>query len=66
MEFSNNDIYYDYKTLILEEKIKVVGEYGGTHVDFKNCRSYKKEIIQYSIVKKSRQCTLKDMWGQRN
>lgn len=25
-----------------------------------------KEIIQRSLVKKSRQCTLKDMWGQRN
>jgi len=25
-----------------------------------------KEIIQCSLVKKSRQCTLKDMWGQRN
>lgn len=25
-----------------------------------------KEIIQRSRVKKSRQCTLKDMWGQRN
>jgi len=24
-----------------------------------------KEII-HSLVKKSRQCTLKDMWGQRN
>ena len=25
-----------------------------------------KDIIQRSLVKKSRQCTLKDMWGQRN
>ena len=25
-----------------------------------------KEIIQRSLVKKSRQCILKDMWGQRN
>jgi hypothetical protein len=25
-----------------------------------------KEIMQRFIVKKSRQCTLKDMWGQRN
>jgi ribosomal protein S6 len=25
-----------------------------------------KEIIQHSLVKKSRQYTLKDMWGQRN
>jgi len=25
-----------------------------------------KEIIQHSLVKKSRQCILKDMWGQRN
>ena len=25
-----------------------------------------KEIIQRSLVKESRHCTLKDMWGQRN
>jgi len=25
-----------------------------------------KEIIQHSLVKKSQQCILKDMWGQRN
>jgi hypothetical protein len=25
-----------------------------------------KDIIQRSLVKKSRQCTLKEMWGQRN
>ena len=26
----------------------------------------KEIILQCSLVKKSRQCTLKDMWGQRN